>query len=84
MTKGGGQMHAQAQYRLRAALAARQRDLADAHAARILARDPARQRPIRRLIGRTMIRLGHRLAAEPHRETSSRWPGPASLSETPR
>ncbi len=77
-------MFAQTDYRLRAAYAARQRDLADAAAARMLARDPARQRPIRRLIGRTMIRLGHRLAAEPNREAPSRWPVAASLSETPR
>ena len=77
-------MDAQAEYRLRAALAARQRDLAEAHVARILARDPARQRPIRRLIGRTMIRLGHRLAAEPAREASTVWTGRASLSETPQ
>ena len=77
-------MRAHTDHRLRAAHAARQRDLADAAAARLIARDPARQRPIRRLIGRTMIRIGGRLAAEPNREAPTAWTGRASLSETPR
>ena len=77
-------MHAHIDYRLRAAHAARQRDLADAHAARLIARDPARRRPVRRFIGRSMIRLGHRLAGEPNREAPTVWTGRASLSETPR
>lgn len=59
-------MKAQARYRLRIAHEIRRRDIADAaatHSVRDAARRPSQ--PIRRALGRSIMRIGERLAAEP-------------------
>ncbi len=62
-------MNAQAEYRLRLAHAHRERDLARAANARaVRERLAARRPPLRRIVGRSIIRLGERLASEPSLE----------------
>ncbi len=62
-------MNASTELRLRHAQALRQGDLKAAANARLLRAHRAHQaRPIRARIGRSIIRLGERLAAEPHLE----------------
>jgi hypothetical protein len=59
-------MNEQARYRLRIANEIRQRQIDEAASWRIARADRGRQsQPIRRFIGRSIIRIGERLAAEP-------------------
>ena len=60
-------MKAQARYRLRIAHEIRRREIADAAADRSMRTVPGRpaSQPVRRRLGRSIIRIGERLAAEP-------------------
>ncbi len=62
-------MHATIDQRLWLAQAHREHDLAHAARVRLLRADRAGSgRPVRARVGRSIIRLGERLAAEPHLE----------------